>query len=92
MGTVDLHSLWSPQLKKLPSLRARHCVTSQMLVCTFAQVSAAAKGSVVAFALCRDLGSLPVVWLLDHDLESQEVRKPATAERDYGRVVREVQS
>lgn len=55
VGTVTLHSLQSLQLKNLLSLETRSYVTSHMLVCVFAQVSATAKSSVPAFASCRDL-------------------------------------
>ena len=92
MGTVALHSLRSLRLKILPSPGTRRYVTSQMRVCEFPQVSAAAKSGVLAIASYRDLRSLPVLWLPDHDLESQEVRKPATVQRGYRRVVKEMQS
>lgn len=91
VGTVALHSLRSLRLKILPSLGTRRYVTSQTRVCVFPRVSAAAKSSVLAFASYRDLRGLPVPWLLDHDPESQEVRKPATVQRGYRRVAKEMQ-
>jgi len=54
VGTVALRSPQSLRLKELPSLGTRGCVTSRILVCMFAQVPAAAKSSVPAFASYGD--------------------------------------